>query len=291
MMQGMPMAPMQVPPEPPQEQMALLEKPSWEQVEALLRDNVHRNFRIDIETDSTIASSLDADMAGLKEVLTGIAQFVESAQPLVQSGMLPLAAAKEIVMTITRRARMGRAVEDALDKMQQPTAPTDPNAGKAQAEQVKAQAQAQLQQQQQQHEQQMEAGRQQAEQQKIAAEAQREQQQAQLDAQVEQSKQQAQAMQNAHQNQLEAEREQQRMHNEAALQQQQIASERAIEEMRQQFQLLLQQMKDANAIEVAEVKAGNALDLAQMQAANEASENDKDRKIADAAPDPTGAST
>jgi hypothetical protein len=281
---------MQAPQEPAQDQMALLDKPSWEQVEALLKDNAHRNFRIDIETDSTIASSLDADMAGLTEVLGGIAKFIEGAEPLVQSGMLPIEAAKEIVMTITRRARMGMAVEDALDKMRAPAPATDPNADKAQAEQAKIQAQSQSDQMnmkmQAQIDAQAEAGRQQFEQQKLAMEAQARQHQADLDAQVENNKQQAQAMQNAHQNQLEAEREQQRAHNEAVLGQMKIASDDAREESRQQFALLIAELNNANKIEVAEVTAGNELDLAQMQAANEASENAKDRAIAAAAPEP-----
>lgn len=292
MMPGMPVAaPMQAPQEPAQDQMELMDKPSWEQVEALLKDNAHRNFRIDIETDSTIASSLDADMAGLTEVLGGIAKFIEGAQPLVQSGMLPIEAAKEIVMTITRRARMGMAVEDALDKMKAPTPAADPNAGKAQAEQAKIQAQHQSDTAQMQMKAQLDAqveqGRQQFEQQKLAAQAQAAQHQAQLDAQVEQSKQQAQAMQNAHQNQLEAEREQQRTQNEAMLQQQADANAKMLEESRQQFALLIAQLNNANKIEVAEVAAGAAMDRAQMEAANEASENDKDRAIAEAAPAPT----
>lgn len=281
-----PAAPMQAPQEPDQEQLALMDKPSWEQVDKLLKDSAHRNFRIDIETDSTIASSLDADMAGLTEVLGGVSKFLEGAMPLVQSGMLPLDAAKEIVMTITRRARMGMAVEDSLDKMKAPTPAADPNAGKAQAEQTKAQAAQQQMQMQAQIDQQAEQGRQQFEQQKLAMQAQAQQHQAELDAQVENNKQQAQAAQNAHQNQLESEREQQRMHNEAILSQMKIAADDAREESRQQFALLIAQLNNANKIEVAEIAADTELNLAQMQAANEASENDKDRAIAESAPEP-----
>lgn len=284
-MQGAPAMP---PPQPPTpEQMSMMSKPSWEQVMELLRDNAHRNFRIDIETDSTIASSLESDMTGLKEVLTGVSQFMQAAEPLMISGVLPMEAAKEIVMTITRRARMGMAVEDALDKMQAPQPQADPEAGKAQAEQQKMQMQASLDQQaaqqKSQHDQQMLAMEQQAAQYQANLEQQNIKYQANLDAQVEQSKQQAQAAQNAHQNALESQREQQRMQNEQMLEQMRADREADKEERDRQFELLITQMNNANKIEVAEVSKDTQLELAQMQAANEASQNALDRAMPSAA--------
>lgn len=286
-----PMAAPMPPPQPPTaEQMSLLEQPSWEQVEALLKDSVHRNFRIDIETDSIIASSLESDMSGLKDVLTGVGQFITSAEPLVQSGMLPIDAAKEIVMTIIRRARMGRAVEDAFDKMKPPAPPTDPKAGQAQADQAKMQAQAQIDSQkiqmQAQVDSQAEANRQQFEQQRMAQEQQSQQHQAQLDAQVEQSKQASQAQENMHQNQLEAQREQQAAHNNAVLAQMKIDSDRQLEVMRQQMEVMIAQMNNANRIEVAEVTKSTQLEKAQMTAANLASQDSDDKAIPDGNPTP-----
>lgn len=287
---GAPPAPMPPPQPPTAEQMSLLEQPSWEQVETLLKDSVHRNFRIDIETDSIIASSLESDMSGLKDVLTGVGQFITSAEPLVQSGMLPIDAAKEIVMTIIRRARMGRAVEDAFDKMKPPAPPTDPKAGQAQADQAKMQAQAQIDSQkiqmQAQVDSQAEANRQQFEQQRMAQEQQNQQHQAQLDAQVEQSKQASQAQENMHQNQLEAQREQQAAHNNAVLAQMKIDSDRQLEVMRQQMEVMIAQMNNANRIEVAEVTKSTQLEKAQMTAANLASQDSDDKAIPDSNPTP-----
>lgn len=128
---------------PPPELQEMLSKPSLDEVIALMRSDAGRSFRIDIETDSTIAASMEGEMAGLTEVLTGIMQFADGVMPAIQAGMFPVEAAKEIILTICRRSRMGNAVEDALDKIQQPKEQEDP---KAKAEQAKAQAEQQKQQ-------------------------------------------------------------------------------------------------------------------------------------------------
>lgn len=105
------------PPAPPPPQLML---PAWEDVMAALRVDVMRASRIDIETDSTIAETLDRDMRGLAEITEAIGQLIAGSAPAVQSGMLPVDAVKEFAITISRRARMGLAVEDALEKIQQP---------------------------------------------------------------------------------------------------------------------------------------------------------------------------
>jgi hypothetical protein len=130
---------------PPQPQIP--PKPiTIEDVMKVLRDDASRSYKIGVETDSTIAASKQQDMAGLSQVLDGITQFIERVGPMVQQGVLPFEAAKEIVMTICRRADMGSAVEDALDKMQQPPAPKqeDPNAAEIQKAQIKAQSDQQI---------------------------------------------------------------------------------------------------------------------------------------------------
>ena len=260
-----------------QDQIQLLDKPTWEQVDKVLKDKVHRNFRIGIQTDSTIADSIDSDMAGLKDVLGGITQFIQGVAPAVQAGSMPIEAVKEIVLTIARRSKMGSTVEDALDKIKAPTPQSDPNAGRIQADMQKAQSQAQAQQQQMQmqmqHEQQLEQMRQQAEQQKISIEFQRSQHQAELDAQVEQHKQQAQAQQNQHQNELEAQREAQRMQNDAALEQMRIAADKQLELSRQQFAMLIAEMNNSTKIEVAEIAANTSLQQTQISSANMAVES------------------
>ena len=94
--------------------------PSWEEVIQVLRDDKQRTFKIDIETDSTVAASIESDMQGLRDVLTSLNQVMQGFGPAVQMGAMPVDALKEIMLVVTRRAKMGNAVEDAFDKIKQP---------------------------------------------------------------------------------------------------------------------------------------------------------------------------
>jgi chromosome segregation ATPase len=93
-----------------------------------------------VETDSTISATLQADMQGLTEVLTGLVEFWQGAGPAVMAGSVPIEAVKAISLTICRRAKLGMEVEDALDKIQAP------QGGQASPEMQKAQQQMQDQQ-------------------------------------------------------------------------------------------------------------------------------------------------
>jgi len=122
------------------------ETPTWEEVMAVLRDGTARDYKIDIETDSTI--NVDADMQALMESYKGIFDSLTASAPLMERGMLPLDAVKEIVMTVVRRSKMGSVVEDAFDKLRMPAPTTDPSLQiaqmKAQSDMQEAQLQAQI---------------------------------------------------------------------------------------------------------------------------------------------------
>ena len=137
------------PPPPVDPSLAvILKMPTWEDVIGMMRSPAMRQFRTDVETDSMISGTLEADMGGLAEILEAIIRFMEGIAPIVQSGALPVDAAKEIVMAVIRRARLGSAVEDAFDKMQAPKAPPahqDPKLLQIQAQAQTDNAQMQLQ--------------------------------------------------------------------------------------------------------------------------------------------------
>jgi hypothetical protein len=102
---------------PPPEAIAILQQPTWDDVMAVLRSDEMRCYKVDIETDSTVAETLDRDMAGLSEILGALSQFIQTVGPLVQQGIMPLPAAREIALTIVRRARLGSAVEDQISQI------------------------------------------------------------------------------------------------------------------------------------------------------------------------------
>lgn len=125
--------------------VAALQVPTWEDIMGMLRSPAMRQFRVDVETDSTIAATLDSDMAALSNLLKAISQVLTELAPIVMSGSLPIDAAKEIVMAVIRRAKLGTAVEDAFDKMQMPKPPPDKAQAEAAADLQKVQAQGQVQ--------------------------------------------------------------------------------------------------------------------------------------------------
>ena len=131
----------QPPGAPPPPQAALLQVPAWEDILQVMRSPSMRQFRVDVETDSTVAGTLDSDMQGLAQVLKAVTEALTEMAPLVSAGALPAEAAKEITLAVIRRARLGMAVEDAFDKLQAPKPPPDPH----QAEMMKAQAAGQTQ--------------------------------------------------------------------------------------------------------------------------------------------------
>jgi hypothetical protein len=112
-------------PLPPEVEQAL-RQPAWEEVIAVLRRDTLRNCRIDVETDSTVAETIDRDMAGLAEVTTAIGGVIEGSAAGVQMGMIPVELPKEIALAIARRARLGSSVEDALEKITAPPPPPPP---------------------------------------------------------------------------------------------------------------------------------------------------------------------
>lgn len=90
-----------------------------DEVMALLKDDVLRGFRIDIETDSTLESDEQADKQSRTEFLAAASQFLEKALPLGQAApeMVPLLG--EMMMFGVRGFRAGRQLEEAFEKSMQ----------------------------------------------------------------------------------------------------------------------------------------------------------------------------
>ncbi len=130
-----------------------------EDMKKLMSDDSLRSYRIDIETDSTIAADEQRDKEQAVEAITALGQFASLVGPLVQAGQMSKEAATEAATWFVRKFRMGRDLEDFMTmQAQQPPQqpPPDPE------QQAKAQA--------------------------IMQEAQLKQQMAQMDAQLEMQK-------------------------------------------------------------------------------------------------------
>lgn len=123
------------PPSPPQVQQ-ILSQPSWEEVLSVLKNDTFRQYRVDIETNSTVDLEATEDQKEISKALGAISQFLQGVSPLVQSGAMPFQIAQSMLLTVVRRFRFGTEIEDQIKGMQPPKPPGD---GKAAASQMAAQ--------------------------------------------------------------------------------------------------------------------------------------------------------
>lgn len=120
----------------------IMSKPTWEQIKTILSSDVLRQLAVDIETDSTLHREMAEDKADITELLSGVMDYFERASMAVQSGIMPLDAAKALLMSAVRRFRLGTEVEESLEKIGlQPAQPQQPQ--RPTPEEIEAQKQQQ----------------------------------------------------------------------------------------------------------------------------------------------------
>jgi hypothetical protein len=231
---GQPPAPPPLPPNTTQDQLEqMLQDPSWEDVEALIRNKALRCFRIDIETDSIIKADEEGEKASRVEFLKASGQFLQQAVEAGQQQpeLIPLLA--QMLMFGVRAFPVGKELESAfnstMQKLEKEAANPQP---KPNPEMAKVQADQQL------------------GQQKLQQEMQLAQQKAQLEAQTAQAEQEAQAQQSAQENQMEAQREQRKLEAEDQLQRDKMQGEMEVE-------LTKAYIQQKTAIVVARIGAGS----------------------------------
>lgn len=136
------------PPQPSPSSMQLqqvvqqLQAPKWSDVLALLRDDMQRSYRIDIETNSTVEPEAVEDQKNISEVMTALGQFLQGVTPLVVAGTMPFAAAQAMMLAIVRRFRFGPEIEDYIKQMQPPKPQDNGKEAAAQKEQLAKDAKA-----------------------------------------------------------------------------------------------------------------------------------------------------
>lgn len=225
--------PVQLPDLRPDELDDLMDQPTWEQVEQLLRDEPGRRFRIDIETDSTIKEDQESEKEQRIEFLKAAGGFLQQAVVAGQQQpeLVPLLA--QMLMFGIRAFPVGKQLEQSFSTMltklekkaaQPPTPKPDPEMAKLTQEGQLRQAEMQQ-------------------------DAQLETLKAHLNAGLEQQKLEMQAQLDQHRNAVEAQR--------TALQQQ---SDAAMERMGAEFKAmtaaLVAHINNVGKIEVARVTAG-----------------------------------
>lgn len=125
---------------PPPEVVQQLQAPQWEQVIGVLKDDLQRQFKIDIETNSTLDVDASEDKQNLADLMNAISQFLNGVSPLVEKQMLPFQAAQAMLLVVVRKFRFGPEIEDYIKEMKEPKAQDNGEAAKLQAEAQQAQA-------------------------------------------------------------------------------------------------------------------------------------------------------
>lgn len=214
------------------EKIRLLKEPSWEEVAALLQNPVLREFRIDVETDSTIRTDEDADRAARMEFIEKVGAMLSSAVNVPHT-LIP--AAGELILFGIRGFKVARNLErvfeDAIDQLKNMPPPPSPEQQKAQAEMQVEQMKAQI--------------------------------KAQTDKEIAQAQQQAQAQEDMARNQMEA----QRSERETALKSQ---HEQALQNQKGEFEAQKTQYETQAQERIANAKNATDLQIAQMKTEHEA---------------------
>lgn len=152
-----------------QKAQAIMGQPAWEDVLEVLHSDRMRSFKVDIETDSTIAPNQKADMEELEMSMSTLDKLMKSLTQGIQAGVLSADAGKQLLNAVVRKLPMQNAMIPALDEQ-------GPDPMRKQLEQMKKkmdEMKAQLQSRQQEH---------QLKQQELQLEATKAQQEHQLDA-------------------------------------------------------------------------------------------------------------
>jgi hypothetical protein len=124
------------------EAQKIMSQPSQEEVMQLLQDDISRNYRIDIESDSTIRNDLTRNQQTMNLFLQGTAQFGQAMGPIIMADASMKPVVMEIYGAFARQFKLGRQAEDAIEaateqaqKTKDQPPPPDP---KIEAEKMKA---------------------------------------------------------------------------------------------------------------------------------------------------------
>lgn len=113
--------------------------PSWTQVTEMMRDQLQRTYRVDIETNSTVDLEATEDKESVAEFMNAFGQMMGGFKPILEEQILDPVLVKEIMLEVTKRYRFGRRIENVLEQMQPPPPKKQEEDPKAQIDKITAQ--------------------------------------------------------------------------------------------------------------------------------------------------------
>lgn len=100
----------------PDEVTQVLEAPTAEEVEEIMRSDLVRAYRIDVESDSTVRADLTRNQQQMVEFVQGTAGYIQAVAPAIQGGLIPPELALTIYGAFARNFKLGRQVDIAIEK-------------------------------------------------------------------------------------------------------------------------------------------------------------------------------
>ena len=100
----------------PPELMKEANKPTWDEMIEIMRDDKTRSYHIDIETDSTIFEDAESEKAARMEFVNNLGQFIQNALPIVQAAPEMTAMVFESMEFMVRGFKIGRTFEDTIEE-------------------------------------------------------------------------------------------------------------------------------------------------------------------------------
>jgi hypothetical protein len=247
---------------------------------AMLRNNVSRSFRIEVDADSLVQIDEDAQKKDRVEFLTAISGFLQQAVPAAQQTPEMAPVLLEMMKFGVSAFKAGKTLEGMLDttleglqkQIQAQAGQPKPPPVEIQKVQAESQARMQEKQAQAQIDMQVEGHRTQLEAAKLQQSGQIEILKAHLKQQSDEFAQRAQAQQAAQETAMEIHRDEldRRAQQQTETFKAMLEQERA--ERDRQFQMLIAAMNNQVKLEVAEIGAQTTLDAAQISAAKQGSE-------------------
>lgn len=83
---------------------------------ALMKQDVLRDYRIDIETDSTIRADVERTMRDQSEFVQSFSSLIQVIGPLVQEGAMPKPVAVTLLQAVANQSKLPRSVQEAFDQ-------------------------------------------------------------------------------------------------------------------------------------------------------------------------------
>jgi hypothetical protein len=234
----------------------------------LLRDNLHRGFRIEVETDSMAFQDEQQEKSDRVEFLKATAGFIAQITEAAQNSPFLIPLGVELLKFGIAGFRVGKTmegvVEQAAEQLQQhaqeqaKNPKPDPEMAKVQAQQQADQAKVQA--------------SAQSDQAKLQYQAQADQQRGEIDIHIAGVKAQADMQLERERMAMQAQKDDADRQHQAQVEAMRMQSQQAIEGARMEFDRWKTELEARTKIEVAEIAAANALQTAQISAAKQGTE-------------------